>query len=505
MAARLRLYISRIIAGVCVMGLFHCNGTEAEDIRKPAVAGQFYSSNPKEVREFISSAFEKAKEAPCSPTLLLSPHAGYPFSGELAALGYAALEPGIRRVFILGPAHHYPVDGISIPDVDAYHTPLGNVSLDKDVISQLRNDPLVSSSPNAHAQEHSIEVQLPFLQMRLDEFTFIPMLMRDAPAEKVARLIKPYIDERTVVVASSDLSHFHSYEEANRIDSQSIEAILSGNTDASIEACGETGIKVLIHLAGQLNLQPIMRAALNSHDAAPEYAPKDRVVGYTSIIYCPEQRGANTASAVAHSDNFSSEEVNGSAHTPDEPMSFSDSAKQYMLRLARQSIAASLRDESPPSCDDAPQELKKARGCFVTLTSQGALRGCIGNIQPVKPIFQAIKENAQHAAFNDHRFSPVTKAELDGISIEISVLTKPEPIEYRDAKDLLDKIVKGKDGIILSRGMHRSTYLPQVWEQLNDKKEFLRNLSHKAGLPRDAWKTADIQRYRVIHFSESGK
>jgi AmmeMemoRadiSam system protein A len=176
--------------------------------------------------------------------------------------------------------------------------------------------------------------------------------------------------------------------------------------------------------------------------------------------------------------------------------------KAFLLKLARDNVDASVKGLPPVAPDNPPALTKEFRGCFVTLTKRGGLRGCIGYIEPIKPLYEAVIDNAKNAALQDPRFAPVGPNELSEIKIEVSVLTKPEPIGYKDSADLLNKIVAGVDGIILSKGFHQSTYLPQVWEQLPDKVQFLENLSTKGGMPPDGWKTADVKRYRAVHFQE---
>jgi uncharacterized protein len=176
--------------------------------------------------------------------------------------------------------------------------------------------------------------------------------------------------------------------------------------------------------------------------------------------------------------------------------------KAFLLKLARDNVDASVKGLPPVAPDNPPALTKEFRGCFVTLTKRGGLRGCIGYIEPIKPLYEAVIDNAKNAALKDPRFAPVAPHELSEIKIEVSVLTKPEPIVYKDSADLLNKIVAGVDGIILSKGFHQSTYLPQVWEQLPEKLEFLENLSTKGGMPPDGWKTADVKRYRAVHFQE---
>jgi AmmeMemoRadiSam system protein A len=182
---------------------------------------------------------------------------------------------------------------------------------------------------------------------------------------------------------------------------------------------------------------------------------------------------------------------------------YSDSVKQFLLKLARANLEASVKNLPPvyPK-NEIPEIVKEKRGCFVTLTKKGQLRGCIGYIEGIKPLYEAVIDNAKNAALSDPRFSPVTPDELSQIKIEISILTKPEPIYFKDPQDLLNKIVPFKDGIILTKDFYQSTFLPQVWEQLPDKIQFLEHLSLKAGMHKDGWKTSNVKRYYAIHFEE---
>lgn len=184
------------------------------------------------------------------------------------------------------------------------------------------------------------------------------------------------------------------------------------------------------------------------------------------------------------------------------PLTLSGSDKNFMLSLARDALNRAVKGEEPPSPKDIPDVAKELCGCFVTLTKKGNLRGCIGYIEGIKPLYQAIIDNAKNAALGDPRFPNVAPDELDDIKVEASVLTKPEPFEYSNPKDLLNKINANVDGIIFTKNMRQSTFLPQVWEQLPDKETFLGHLAMKAGLDRDDWKDAQYKKYQAIHFEE---
>ena len=176
--------------------------------------------------------------------------------------------------------------------------------------------------------------------------------------------------------------------------------------------------------------------------------------------------------------------------------------KSFLLKLARESLEASVKKQAPPQPENPPEITKKRQGCFVTLTISGELRGCIGYIEGIKPLYEAVIDNAKNAALSDPRFPSVTPDELSRIRIEVSVLTPPVLLDYKDPQDLLNKLVPNEDGIILQKGFNQSTFLPQVWEQLPDKVQFLEHLSMKGGMPADGWKTATVKRYRAIHFQE---
>jgi uncharacterized protein len=208
------------------------------------------------------------------------------------------------------------------------------------------------------------------------------------------------------------------------------------------------------------------------------------------------------SSASSNAPQGSSLSLKSVSHENQSNQDLPSDVKTFLLTLARQSLEACVQGKPMPKPENPPELTKKDRGCFVTLTKSGILRGCIGYIEGIKPLYEAIIDNAKNAAQSDPRFPEVTADELHDIRIEVSVLTPPEPLEYKDPQDLLNKLVPGQDGIILQSGYHQSTFLPQVWEQLPDKIDFLEHLSMKGGMPTDGWKTALVKRYRAIHFQE---
>lgn len=486
---------SIIITGVLIMSLFNCSAKDKPlSKRCAAVAGSFYPSDSVELCEQIGKYISYGKALCEHPQMLISPHAGYIFSGEVAGVGYASIDRNVNKVILIGPSHTKAFDGLSIPDVDLYETPLGVVTLNKDDVTTLRKSSLVNVYPDAHEKEHNLEVQIPFLQYLLSDFTIIPIICGQLKNYKeIADLIYPVIDKKTLVVLSSDLSHFHSNEDAKKIDHRSITTILDQNKNGFIDGCGEVPIRIGFELAEMMNVFPHLLDARNSFETAPGYGSEDRVVGYTSIVFL----SSNNDKSLSPQQNKQKQEIA-------ENNSISDIDKKFMLTLARDALNCAVSGKNPPVPQNIPTSTKEIFGCFVTLTKgkNKGLRGCIGYIEGVKPLYEAIIDMAKNAALKDHRFSPVTPTELDDINIEISVLSRAESFSYIDRDDLLSKINPNVDGIILKLGFCQSTFLPQVWEQLPDKVSFLEHLAIKAGLGKNEWEKAEYKKYQAIHFQE---
>jgi MEMO1 family protein len=480
-----------IIGALCMMGLFNRASADG-DVRQPAVAGQFYPADAVQLKRDVERYIAGGSALPVAPRIIISPHAGYVFSGPVAGKGYATIDKSVKTVVLLGPPHRIAVHGIAVSSAAWFETPLGRVPVDKEKVQKLLKDRLAYVDDQAHEPEHSLEVQLPFLQVRLGPFKIVPLLVHGVDPQKAAELIYPLIDAHTLVVASSDFSHYKSRNEARTTDDASIASIMSGAAEGFIDACGEMPVRVVMALAKKMGLSPQLLDARTSFDTAPQYGSEDRVVGYASIVFLPAGKTQAASPAVAAPPAPHQKEKGGL--TPDE--------KGFLLKLARASLEASVKAEKLPLPADVPAGVKGNQGCFVTLTENGELRGCIGYIEPIKPLYQAVMENAGNAALSDPRFPRVTPAELASIKVEVSALTRPEPLDYKDPQDLLNKLVPTVDGIILQKGPYQSTFLPQVWEQLPDKVQFLEHLSRKGGMPPDGWKTANVKRYRAEHFSE---
>jgi hypothetical protein len=484
----------------------------AETVRQPAVAGLFYPADPKALSEMIDGFLAQAKTPPLDNLRgLVCPHAGYPYSGPTAATAYKLLVGrDIRTVIILAPSHHADFSGAFVPNVSACRTPLGVVKVsplarqlatvapftDK-VEAQVQRPPWWRQSPASAPDpgldtpdtwEHSDEVQLPFLQRTLKDFQVVLVIFGRVDPAAVARALEDRIDKETLVIASSDLSHYSPYQTACEMDRKCLDAVgkLDVGAEGDLEACGKGPILTLMHLARAKGWKARLLDYRNSGDIAGD---KTSVVGYGAVaFYQPE----GTPQTQEHKEQALKAEE-----------------RRMLLELARKTVTEVATKGRLPAVDAAamPSELKENKACFVTLTKNGSLRGCIGQILPREPLYQAVMDSARSAAVEDPRFMPIGADELEAIKIEISVLTLPHPLEFASWQDLLGKLRPNVDGVILQIGPRSATYLPQVWEQIPDKEEFMSSLAQKAGCDRDAWKHqgVSVRTYQVEAFAESEK
>ncbi|MBW1946463.1 MAG: AmmeMemoRadiSam system protein B [Deltaproteobacteria bacterium] len=452
-----------------------------QTIRPPAAAGRFYPDDPEKLRKMVGTLLRDASGLDVKGTIrgLVSPHAGYIYSGIVAAAGYRQIAPSTRTVILIGPSHRFPLGEASIPSVTAYRTPLGDVRLSK-LAFRLQKLPIFGSVTEAHKMEHSLEVQLPFLQVMLRAFEIVPILVNSADPKALAAALAPYIDNDTLIVASTDLSHYYPYERAVSLDRICTSAITGAEFSRMplCEACGKQAVMTLMHIAEIKNWDAKLIDYKNSGDTA---GGRNNVVGYASIAFVDRKEGSKKMK---------------------ESMSIRD--KKALLRLARSAIEAKLVKDVKVERPEPSLILKENRGCFVTLHKYGQLRGCIGTIEPICPLAECVEKNAQNAAFRDPRFPCLGAEELPEIDIEVSILSVPERLRFRDGDDLKRQLRPNVHGVILSRGMHRSTFLPQVWKQLPDKEQFLEHLCLKGGMPANAWKdpATSVEVYQAEVFGE---
>jgi AmmeMemoRadiSam system protein B/AmmeMemoRadiSam system protein A len=407
------------------------------------------------------------------PKALIVPHAGYIYSGPVAARAFdelAAARGSVRRVVLLGPTHRVAVKGLATTSASAFATPLGAIRIDAAALRAVSDLPQVVTSDAAHALEHSLEVQLPFLQKVLGEFELAPFAVGQASVAEVAEVIERlWGGPETLVVISTDMSHYHAYEQARAIDGATIGRIAAFATDIDHEeACGATPLNGLLFTSKKKNLLLKLLSACNSGDTA---GGKGRVVGYSSFAL------------------YEGGEVS------------LDEAGRALLSLARASIEKDLFGRSAEG-PTAPW-LGQIGVTFVTLTKDGALRGCIGSLSPARPLGEDVAQNALGAAFRDPRFPAMTTAEWPQCKVEVSLLSTPKPLRFADEADLLAQIEAGADGLILEAEGKRGTFLPQVWEELPEKRAFLTHLLRKAGLPADTrLARCKVFRYRVAKWKE---
>jgi AmmeMemoRadiSam system protein B/AmmeMemoRadiSam system protein A len=487
-----------------------CIGEQRTPSLRPAVvAGQFYPSDPARLKLAVQQFLEDALPVSVpKPVALVVPHAGYLYSGQIAADAYRQVkDQSYDVVVILGTNHTVPgLSGISVYPRGAYRTPLGDAPIDEAVASALlAEDPDCSANTAAQANEHSIEVQVPFIQILFPAARIVPVMIGSPNPAMCARfgnaLAGIIRDKRALIVASSDLSHFPGYDDAVNVDRQTLEAIaglapaqftsklrsLMSNDIRNLGtcACGEAPILAALTAAKALGAtHGVVVSYANTADIVPE--DRSRVVGYGAVVLSAAEGGPDIK--VLNRPAISSP----SAALP-------DADKKALLKIARQSLERFLATETIPLARTLSPRLQLPQGAFVTLKRRGALRGCIGNLAGDFPLGQTTAWMAVQAGLNDSRFSPVTLKELSGLEIEISVLTPLKPVAK--ATD----IVMGRDGVVIRKGGRSAVFLPQVaTEQGWSLPEMLDNLCIKAGLPRDGWRSgAQFRVFQAIVFHES--
>lgn len=447
-------------------------------IRPSAVAGMFYPEDAAQVMRQLETCWADAKPHPGLgvPKAVIVPHAGWIYSGAVAASAYGLLKPArgsITRVVLLGPSHRVAFRGMAVSEADQWASPLGAVKLDRDAIARVVGHvPMVGTLEQAHAQEHSLEVHLPFLQKVLGDFSLIPVVVGDATPEQVAALLDAlWGGPETLIVVSTDLSHYLDYASCRDLDSRTRDAIenLDPTALSREQACGRMPMSGLLLAARRRDMTVATLDLRNSGDTA---GPKDKVVGYGSwALY--EARAADIRDL-----------------------------GPLLLELARTAIQSHLDHGQPVDSHagpDMPAALCQPGACFVTLKKNGQLRGCIGSPQAWRPLAEDVCDNAVKAACRDPRFPPVTAAEWPEVTLSVSVLTPPTPMTVAGQDDLLAQLRPGIDGLIIEDGTKRALFLPSVWEQLPDKRQFLTHLKLKAGMTADHWSpTFRAQRFEAV-------
>ncbi len=483
--------------------------TQAINNRKPVFAGQFYPADATKLSEQIQMLSNNAKPAAKTDQTIaiITPHAGYVFSGKVAASSFNQINPGktYENIFILASSHQTMFEGASIYIKGNYETPLGEIKVNHKLANQLINNYTVFNYyPQAHSTEHSLEVQLPFLQYRNHRPTqIVPIIIGTqdtADCKKIAEALKPFFNKNNLFIISTDFSHYPAYDDANIIDKITARAIrmndskvlletLKNNNDMSVEGlrtslCGWSSVLTLLYMSETIeNIDIDMIDYQNSGDT--EYGDKKNVVGYQSIAFRLKDQ----------------ENINKSEEHKKEDFTLQSDEKKALLTLSRNTLEYYVYKKEAPFLDGSKYSelLSMNLGAFVSLYQQdGALRGCIGNLFSNKPLFESIKELTIAAATNDPRFSPVKENEVEQITIEISVLSPLKRIAD------INEIKLGKHGILIRKDNHSGTFLPQVANKTNwGVEEFLGHCSRdKAGIGWDGWKNAEIYIYEAHVFSE---
>jgi AmmeMemoRadiSam system protein B/AmmeMemoRadiSam system protein A len=483
------------------------HGAGSGEVRSPVVAGTFYPGDAAALAAEVDRDLDAARVEPVGGEIvgLVAPHAGYVYSGGVAAYAYALVRGGhYDDVIVIAPSHRVAFRGASVYGGTGYATPLGTVSVDRALADAISStSPAFAYEPRAHAAEHSLEVQVPFLQRTLGDFSIVPIVMGDQSeaavrslAGAVASAVRGAPGKKVLLVASSDLSHYHSYEAANRLDSVVIKAVddfdpeelLTALGRGECEACGGGPIAVVMMAARDLGAD---RARVVKHaNSGDVTGDRSQVVGYmAAVITRPGPGGSDAAQDPPQTEERVARPYEG----------LKPSEQQALLKLARSSIETAFTGGSPAAPSPLTPALTIECGAFVTLREHGRLRGCIGYIQAVRPLYETVQEMARQAAFHDPRFPAVTAEEVPRLEIEISVLS---PLS--EVKDV-SSIEVGRDGLIMSGRGRSGLLLPQVPTEYGwDRETFLRQTCLKAGLPPDAWKDGDItiRKFTADVFSE---
>jgi len=481
------------------LGLWLAPGLAEDLVRPSALAGTWYPGDPKELAQRVDELLSEAAPATPPGTIraLVVPHAGYAYSGRIAAAAFALVRGRqYRRVLLLAPSHHADFRGLSIAGVDAYSTPLGKVPLDGEAVARLRQSSLVRADPWAHQKEHAIEIELPFLQRALGSgWGLVPILVgalepQDYP--EIADLLRPLVDDETLVVVSSDFTHYGArfgYQPFPP-DAQAPERILALDEGAIAQVLARDGPGLLDYQARTgITVCGIRPLALLLH-LLPADARVERIAYGTSGELTGDWRSSVSYVALAVTGSADPAETTAEAIDDIGQEGWTAPDLEQLHRIAVLGVEAAV-DGLPQSLEaeiaevlaGLPPRLNEPAGAFVTLWSRGRLRGCVGHVPNDLPLSKAVLQSAYQAARRDHRFEPVTAAELSGLEVEINVLSVPQPIESIDAFRI------GEHGITLRKGDRYALYLPEVAPHMGwDRDTTLSQLALKAGLPADGWR-----------------
>jgi hypothetical protein len=477
--------------------------------RQPVAAGRFYTADKETLKKELTVLFADCKkpDEELNVRAIIAPHAGYVFSGKIAASAFSTTSriAGYKNIFLIGSSHVMAFDGASVYNTGDFITPLGRAVVNIEIGNNLKKENAIFKFPTtAHLQDHCLEVQIPFIQYY---YTVTPKIVpiiigttSNTTIKKVAEALKPYFTSENLFVISSDFSHYPSYQDGNKADNATATALVSGdpavflatlkkNSEAQIEGlatsmCGWTSGLTLLHLAeGNKNLEFKRIAYCNSGDS--QYGNKDEVVGYHAIALVEKKQ------------------MQESKQKDSEDFSFSKEENETLFYIARNTIKSKLFEDKEFAIDEKKitEALRRPLGAFVTLKINGVLRGCIGRFVSTEPLYEVVRASALSSAFEDHRFPALTKDEYNNVDIEITVLGPMKKI------DDISEIKLGKHGIYIKKDFMAGTMLPQVPIEYGwTLEEFLGYTSRdKAGIGWDGWKTAEINIYEGLVLEENKK
>ncbi|MBN1903001.1 AmmeMemoRadiSam system protein B [Candidatus Sumerlaeota bacterium] len=527
------------LAGMTLILSFFLFGSKAsEEIHECSGAGFWFPGNPDKLKMEVDGYLTQAtqKELQGDIVALISPHAGYFYAGPVMGVDYKQIKgEKYKRVIILALSHSSGGFGkISVLPVKAYETPLGNVPVDQELVKELlKHSDVFISIPSLHASEHSDENQIPFLQRSLEKFSLVSLIvdhLDQKTMNKAVEILSPYVGNDTLFVASTDLNHYgigYGYAPFRNLEGKALvdrihehdrEALkYMANLDAEgfqsyldktgATVCGKNPVELLIRILKKKgNIEGHILDYYTSADKEGDH--EDRTCGYGAVVF------ALTSSPAEHKEDKGKdkqEKTGNKNSTPEsgepDPPTLSHEEQETLLKLSRDMLAGITKNRSyrpDLSQYDLTQNLKEKSRLFVTLTKKGELRGCIGHVEAISPIYEAVLENTFSAAFSDPRFPAVKASEVPDIRIEISINTPQRLISD------VNKIEIGKHGLIIENGWNRGLLLPQVPVEWGwDRDEFLKGICRKAGLPNGAWKDPDTKLYvyssQVFHEKEETK
>ena len=466
-------------------------------IREPAFAGQFYPGTKSELNSQLTELFRESQEKQVNENLraIISPHAGYMFSGGVAASAFNQIPPGAmyKRVFVLASSHSFHFSGAAIYASGNYRTPLGNIKVDTGLAKKLiQSSEIFQDKPEAHDNEHSLEVQLPFLQQKLkSEFLLVPIILGTNKTEEVKQIaekLSPFFTKENLFVISTDFSHYPKFKDAQQVDNATAESICKNNPSTLLETleenkqkrienlatslCGWTSVLTLLYLTENKNFN-FKKLEYRNSGHAKTYGDKHRVVGYW---------------AIAVTDNEEDE------------FHLTKEEQKELLQKARNAIETNLKTGKRGSIlpPDSNGIINSSAGAFVSVYVKDQLRGCIGSFAHEEKLLNEVVQNNAVSATKDIRFDPVILDETDDMELEISVLSPMKKI------DSIDEIELGKHGIYIKKGVQQGTFLPQVADKTGwNLTEFLGHCARdKAGLGWEGWKNAEIFVYEAFVFRE---